>query len=1501
MRHDQDERSIAVIGLACRLPGAASPAGFWRLLRDGADAITEVPDGRWPGRAEPADSLPRGGFLDQVDGFDAAFFGVSPHEAAAMDPQQRLVLELGWEVLEDAGIAPGRIAGQRTGVFVGANGDDYAALVPSGSITHHTFTGLQRGMIANRLSYVLGARGPSLVVDTGQSSSLAAVHLACESIITGEADLAIAGGVNLNLAYDTTVSLSRLGALSPDGRCYTFDARANGYVRGEGGGLVLLKPLAAAIADGDRVHCVIRGSALNNDGGGDALTAPSRVAQEDVLRRAYAAADVDLASVHYVELHGTGTPLGDPVEAGALGAVLGTARAGDRPLLVGSAKTNVGHLEGAAGITGLIKVALALREGELPPSLNFADPNPAIAFDEWNLRVQDRLSSWPWPETPRVAGVSSFGAGGTNVHVVLERGPGLPSIKDSAEPGAEPEVVPWVVSARSAEGVRAQAARLREFAAGSRARAADIGWSLATTRAALDHRAVVVGRDRAELLDGLDALAADESLAAVVSGIVPVTPSAEQVVFVFPGQGTQWPGMGARLLESSPVFAESVAECAEALAPHVDWDLADVLRDGAGLDRVDVLQPVLWATMVSLARLWRSLGVEPAAVIGHSQGEIAAACVAGALSLADGARLAAGRSAVIARAGRVEGGMLWIGAPADRVRELLADRDSVWVAAMNGPSDTVVAGGPAVLDEVGQDGERAGLRVKRVAVDYASHTPHMEELRERLIDLARPVTPRPATVVVYSTVTASPMPGEALDTGYWYRNLREPVRLQETVRAAIDAGYTQFLEVSPHPVLIGAIEETASAPGEEVNAVGTLRRDDGDIRRVMLSLAELWAHGHTPDWSAVVPGGRRVDLPTYAFQRARHWLDGGVGGPETSSIPVPPARTTPPVTSLPVTDVAQVVGAQVAAVLGYASAAEVDGRRTFKELGFDSFTLGVLRTRLTKVLPVPLATAALFDHPTPDKLATHLTEVRGPVSVTEPGSEDAEPIAIVGMSCRFPGGVASPEDLWRLVEGGGDGITALPADRGWDLGRLTGVRGGGFLDRVADFDARFFGLSAREALAMDPQQRLLLELAQELFERAGIDPESLRDSRTGVFVGTMDQEYGPRLHEAPAGIDGFLLTGKTTSVASGRIAYLFGLTGPAMTIDTACSSSLVALHQAVRSLRQGESALALAGGVTVMSTPGVLTELGRQGGLAPDGRSKAFAAGADGMGAAEGAGLVLVERLSDAVRNGHEVLAVVRGSAVNSDGASNGLTAPNGLSQQRVIRLALADAGLEPSDVDVVEAHGTGTRLGDPIEARALIATYGEHRDTPVWLGSVKSNIGHTQAAAGVAGVIKTVMAMRHGTVPATLHVDRPTEEVDWTGNAVVPVTSGVPWPTRDGVRRAGVSSFGISGTNAHLLLEHAPAEPPPARRDEPAGVLPWAVSARSPAALRAQAARLGEGVEGTVADIGWSLVSTRTGHDHRAVVLAEDRAGFVTGLRALASGTPSPDVVSGVRSAERR
>ncbi|MER6998703.1 type I polyketide synthase, partial [Streptomyces sp. NPDC000410] len=2016
--HELEADPIAIVSTACRLPGGIdTPEDFWDVLAAGEERLSGFPDDRgWdlaglyhPDPDHPGTTYARkAGFLERAGDFDAAFFGISPREAAAMDPQQRLLLETCWELAENAGLDPHSLRGTRTGVFLGVARYGYGdAQGLAEDAEGYTVTGVAPSVASGRIAYTLGLEGPAITLDTACSSSLVALHLAAASLRRGECDRAIVGGAAVMAGPEVFIDFARQRALAPDGRSKAFGASADGFGFGEGVAVLLLERLSDARRDGHTVHAVIRGTGINQDGASNGLAAPSRTAQRKVIEQALANAQISPGDVDAVEAHGTGTTLGDPIEAHALLDAYGRHRSAQRPLWLGSAKSNIGHTQAAAGAVGVLKMVLALQHEKLPRTLHVEEPSPHADWASGALALLAEERDWPRGERPRYAAVSAFGISGTNAHVVLQEAPeprAMP-VDDNAgdgvagrpEPGqirrtdpeetgeratpravTEQHPVPLVVSARTDEALRAQARQLSAVVADTAVELPGLGLSLATARARHEHRAVVLAGSRASALQGMREVADGR---ARVRGTV--ESGGHPAVFLFPGQGSQWAGMAADLLEWSPVFAATIQACDEAMAPWQDWSVAAVLRQepGApGLDRVDVVQPALFAVMVSLAELWRSYGVEPAAVAGHSQGEIAAAYVAGILTLQDAARLVVLRSRLL-RSPAGQGAMAAVALDEAAVRELLAPYgDAVEVAAVNGPASVVVSGEPeAVRSFVAGCADR-GVRARTIDVDYASHSAQMEQVREELAEALRDLRPARARVPFYSTVTSRPMEGEELDAHYWYRNLREPVRFHDVVRLLVAGHHDAFIEVSPHPVLAATVEETLEAegrePGEAV-AVGTLRRGAPGPESFLTSAASAHVAGVDVRWQPAFGDARPVRLPTYPFQRRHYWTstaapaprgagevtyrvawtplaatepadahgtwlvvtpaaapawagpltaalrdaggtplecvldpglsraeaaealtaatagttglrgvlsllaadesdhpgragvpagavatltllqalgdtgvvaplwcltqgavqtpdDDGTGsfaqaavhglgraaglelgqrwggvldlprdaggaagadeallsrvpgilaghhaaedhlavrtgglygrrlvrvrataagtaagsaagtaagtavgnvaatavgsaagtavgsaagtaagtavgnvaataagtaagnavataagnavaggdvrrphgtvlvtgadspigqrlarwaadngaehlvlvgeageellsalrdggttvtrcaadedavraaveaaphdvstvvhaatrlkfGPVLETDPEDFAATVHAKTGLALTlarvldgrpveqeiycssvagvwggagmsgyaagsacldafaahrraqghpstavawspwalpdaprggagqaaqrglrglsadraltvlrsvldsgesavavsdvdwptfaasyaalrptalfgEIAEareaaepaeapagpdsgpaaelaarltglspaereellitVVGEAAAAVLGHDSATDVNGRRAFTELGLDSLGAVQLRKRLAEATGLRLPASLVFDHPTITRLARHLLsrlaagprqESTAPVTGTaQNAGQDAgpEPIAVVGMGCRFPGGIGSPEELWRAVLDGQDLTGELPTDRGWDLEALChpdpGHPGtsyadrGGFLTDAAGFDAEFFGITPREALAMDPQQRLMLEVAWEAVERGGIDPDALRGSRVGVFVGSNGQSYMPLLESEAARVEGYQGLGNSASVLSGRLAYFFGWQGPAITVDTACSSSLVGIHLAIRALRGGECAMALAGGVTVISDPYTFVDFSRQRGLAADGRCKPFSARADGFSLAEGVGALLLEPLSRARELGHPVLAVLRGSAVNQDGASNGLAAPNGPAQEEVIRQALADARLSPADIDVVEAHGTGTRLGDPIEAGALLATYGADRERPLALGSVKSNIGHTQAAAGVAGVIKTVLAMRHGVVPRSLHAEELSPEIDWSTGTIRVQRENEGWQRGPRVRRAGVSSFGVSGTNAHVVLEEAPAPP---------------------------------------------------------------------------------------------
>ncbi|MER7674792.1 type I polyketide synthase [Kitasatospora sp. NPDC096128] len=893
------DEPIAIVGMACRYPGGVvDPDGLWALLASGGDGISGFPEDRgWDLEALGNSSyVQAGGFVQDMSGFDAGFFGISPREALAMDPQQRLLLELSWEAVERVGIDPESLRGSATGVFVGGytSGYGYGADIEGMA---HLITGNATSVLSGRVSYALGLEGPAVTVDTACSSSLVAMHMAAQALRSGECSMALAGGVTILVSPEGFVGFSEQSGLAADGRCKAFSAAADGMGFAEGAGVLVVERLSDARRNGHQVLAVLRGSATNQDGASNGLTAPNGPSQQRVIRAALANAGLTTADIDVVEAHGTGTKLGDPIEAQALLATYGQERGDSGPLRLGSVKSNIGHTQAAAGVAGVIKMVMALRHEQLPRTLHADERSPHV---DWSAGAVELLTeAAPWPVNGRVrrAGVSSFGLSGTNAHVILEEAPavaeptgsgdsgefgefgefgadGRADVAKAVEPG---EASAWLLSGRSAEGLAGQAERLYDWVSvRPELEPAEVAWSLATTRSVFEHRAVVVGTERAELLGAVESLAAGVPSGSVVSGVA--RPGA-RTVFAFAGQGSQWVGMGRELAEVSPVFAARLAECAQALAPYVDWKLADVLAGAEGapaLEAADVVQPALWAVMVSLAAVWEAAGVTPDAVVGHSQGEIAAATVAGMLSIEDGARVVALRSQSLKVLAGL-GGMLSVSSPAAVVEERIARfGERLSLAAVNGPSAVVVSGDPEGLEELKAEFEAEGVRARLVAVDYASHSAQVDRLEAEITAVLAGVSPRRGRVPMVSAMTGETLTGEELDAAYWYASLRATVHFDRAVRTLAAQGHQVFVEVTPHPVLMGAMNDTleevaldsASMPAA---VCGTLRRDDGGAQRLITSLAEAFVSGAPVDWRVVLPSAERVELPTYAFRHERYW------------------------------------------------------------------------------------------------------------------------------------------------------------------------------------------------------------------------------------------------------------------------------------------------------------------------------------------------------------------------------------------------------------------------------------------------------------------------------------------------------------------------------------------------------------------------------------------------------------------------------------------------------
>lgn len=1029
-----EREPIAIVGMGCRYPGkVCSPQDLWELVLAGHDAIGDFPDDRgWdleslydPDPEHRGTTYAReGGFIEHACDFDAGFFGISPREAMVLDPQQRLLLEVSWEALEEAGIDPACLRGSPTGVFAGVMHHDYAATVPRPSVELEASTGAgsSGSLISGRVAYTLGLEGPAVSVDTACSSSLIALHWACRSLRSGECSLALAGGVTVLWSPNVFVGFSRQRALARDGRCKSYADSADGTGWGEGAGMLVLERLVDARRLGHQVLAVVRGSATNQDGASNGFTAPNGPSQQRVIRAGLANAACSPGQVDVVEGHGTGTTLGDPIEAQALLATYGQSHTEEHPLWLGSVKSNIGHTQAAAGVAGVIKIVMAMRNDLLPRTLHVEQPSSHIDWSAGAVRLLTEPVPWPGGERRRRAAVSSFGASGTNAHVILEEEPDqdLASIgaeadvpadaQDAATPTADGGgrplawhdgladggVLPSILSAKNELGLIAQAARLHEHLEGEPApKMVDLAFSL-SRRAHMESRAVILGGDRDALLGGLSALVKEDSAVGLIGG-TSGSRNAVQPVFVFPGQGGQWEGMARELMACSPVFAESMRMCGEALKPFVDWSLEEVLMGSPAtkLDRIDVVQPTLFAIMVSLAALWRACGVLPAAIVGHSQGEIAAAHVAGALSLEDAARVVALRSRLLtAVAG--EGAIASVALNAEESQ----DRIERWggklsIAAINGPSSVVLGGDPDALEELLSELRACGVRSRKIKVDYAAHSSHVESIRQELIAGCEAIVPVSSELPFYSATTGAQLDTAGLDGAYWYRNLRETVLFDPVVRQMLTDKFRAFVEVSPHPVLTIGLQEIAedmAGPEGRVVVAGTLCREKGGPSSFLTSAAELWVQGVEVDWAGMFAGSEAsvVRLPTYAFQRKRFWLtawdgSGRTGSPNLdqrdpvdSSVPHFPGRLRRRLEAAPVDQRENValefVRSEVAIVLGHDSPREVDPTRAFQELGFDSLKAVELRNRLSAAADLPLASTVVFDHPSTTALAEHLLE-----------------------------------------------------------------------------------------------------------------------------------------------------------------------------------------------------------------------------------------------------------------------------------------------------------------------------------------------------------------------------------------------------------------------------------------------------------------------------------------------------------------------------------------------
>ncbi|TCJ31479.1 type I polyketide synthase, partial [Parafrankia sp. BMG5.11] len=1479
---------IAIVGLGCRFPGRVrSLDTFGQLLTSATDAFSDVPEDRW-GR-EHADragkpggiSTGRGAFLDDIDRFDALYFGISPREAGLLDPQQRLILEVAWEAMADSGRAREEWHGTRTAVVLGLLARDYELLhartLGVDEIGRHHVSGLEASFAAGRLAYSFDLNGPVSTVNSACSSSLLAVHQACQNLRSGECDMAVAGGVSLLITPDISVFLSRVGAISPSGRCRPFDADADGIVRGEGAGAIVLKRLSDALADRDRIHAIIRGSATNNDGMSLGLTVPNYLAQTDLLSTALRRSGLTATDIDYVEAHGTGTAIGDVIEVDAIGQVYGEGRDEHNPLLIGSHKALLGHMDAAAGIGGLLKSVWVVQSGTVSHQPYVERLNPRVNWRDGAVTVPMENTLIARAERPVRAGVSAFGLSGTNVHVVLEAPPA------PAPAPAERPAGPYTLmaSASTAAGLTEQVALLRESTADiDDAGLADLAASTATRSTHESHRYVVVAEDREHLLRALDS--PDEPGEGAFSGYVPDPESAPGPVFVFPGHHARWPGTVMDLYDEDEKVREVLDDVAELIRAEAGWSLLAELRADGQPDTpraTEFLQPAVFAAQVATARWLKARGVTPAAVLGQGLGEVAAAHVAGALSLPDATALllrlavrmpsavdpGADPTTLLDAASQVRGltGPVQLWPALDR---LLAEQDHPLVE---------IGAHPVLLPTLSEAQRRRDRRAPAIAV-LDEKTPSALAAHRTLARLHTAGVP-----VTWSAVTGRPTRYRTLPVPSWGGGRYWLPGVERGAQGAIDP---------------------ARAPSAGAGAAPA---------RIRLSLLD--EHGQVTSEMYAEPTGATVLAP----------------GAASVTPPTAPVRAA---ASADAGRLAELVTGIVRDLLGLTADQPVARRRGLFEQGLDSATAISLRTRLESRLGISLPTTLVFEHPTVNRLADHLARLvprptaeerpaaqkpaRAPTSATTPTlpvSAAAAPqeglaedgIAVIGMSCRLPG-ASTPQEFWQLLCGRTVTVGEFPAERRRDpiWAGLDGLAAlpGSYLDDIASFDAPFFRISPREAKLLDPQQRLFLEAAWEALEHAGCPADTLEAQPVGVYAGLSmaDYQYLVANDMNNETLNLYHGTGTSFAALAGRLSYILGLRGPSMTVDTACSSALTAVHLACQALRTGDCEIAVVGGASAIVAPSpLLASMAASNALAADGRCKAFDESADGFACGEGAVVLVLKPLSAAARDGDEVHAVLRASAVNQDGATGGLTVPNPAAQAEVVRKAMNRAGWAPHEVDYVETHGTGTPLGDPIEVNSLAESLGSNRapEHPLLIGSAKANVGHLGAAAGAVGLLKVVLALRHGTIPPHL-VEKPSTRIDWDRLPVALVHEPQSWPEHGRPARAGVSAFGFSGSNAHVLVEQYPAaarSSAPQNTERHERVL--LVSAATPSALSAVALRMAERLDTVperLDDLVFTATHRRAWLEHRLAVVGSDAQSLAAALEEASFGAAVPTTRSG-------